>query len=226
MRDLWQTTNITYGANLGFATFPKKLKSSGVKRIIERALWEQDLRKPLARGEKRHEWKAAHGFRKFYKTRAEQAMKPINVEITMGHNIGLSSSYYRPTEREVLEDYLRAVDLLTISNSHYKLEKQISELKQKNKDNEYIIRGKLEEKDKEIGVLKWRPFRKLLDKQDRKKFDEMLSIPRLYNVAGTMVARPVISHVILMSVIFEHYKQLSKLATEKAKNQSYKINWI
>jgi hypothetical protein len=130
MRDLWQTTNITYGANLGFATFPKKLKSSGVKRIIERALWEQGLRKPLARGEKRHEWKAAHGFRKFYKTRAEQAMKPINVEITMGHNIGLSSSYYRPTEREVLEDYLRAVDLLTISNSHYKLEKQIDELKQ------------------------------------------------------------------------------------------------
>jgi hypothetical protein len=36
-RDLWQTTNITYGANLGLATYPKKLKSSGIKRIIERA---------------------------------------------------------------------------------------------------------------------------------------------------------------------------------------------
>ena len=32
----------------------------------------------------------------------------------------------------------------------------------------------------EIEILKWRPFRKLLDKQDRKKFDEMLSIPQLY----------------------------------------------
>ena len=41
-------------------------------------------------------------------------MRPINVEITMGHNIGISASYYRPTEREVLEDYLKAVDLLTI----------------------------------------------------------------------------------------------------------------
>ena len=32
MRDLWQTTNINYGAKLGLATCPKKLKSSGVKR--------------------------------------------------------------------------------------------------------------------------------------------------------------------------------------------------
>jgi hypothetical protein len=38
----------------------------------------------------------------------------------------------------------------------------------------------------EIEILKWRPFRKLLDKQDRKGFYEMLSIPRFYNVAGTM----------------------------------------
>jgi hypothetical protein len=38
-------------------------------------------------------------------------MKPINVEITMGHDIGISTSYYKPTEREVLDDYLRAQDL-------------------------------------------------------------------------------------------------------------------
>ena len=46
----------------------------------------------------------------------------------------------------------------------------------------------------EIEIWKWRPFRKLLDKQDRKKFDEMLSIPRLYNAAGSMVCRPVLIH--------------------------------
>src|SRR5215475_1476555 len=57
MRDIWQTTNIQYGARLGLATFPKKLKSSGVKRILERALWEQGLRRPLKDGKKRHEWK-------------------------------------------------------------------------------------------------------------------------------------------------------------------------
>jgi len=61
----------------------------------------------------------------------------------------------------------------------------------------------------EMEIRKWRPFRKLLDKQDRKKFDDMLSIPRFYNVAGTMTCRPVLIHVILMSIIFEHYKQLT-----------------
>ena len=54
----------------------------------------------------------AHGFRKFYKSRTEQVMRPINVEITMGHDIGVSESYYKPTEHEVLEDYLKAVDFL------------------------------------------------------------------------------------------------------------------
>ena len=110
MRDLWQTTNITYGAKLGLATCPRKLKSGGIKRLLERALWEQGLRQPLSTGVRRHDWKAAHGFRKFYKSRAEQTMRPINVEITMGHNIGISASYYRPTEQEVLQDYLKAVD--------------------------------------------------------------------------------------------------------------------
>jgi hypothetical protein len=142
MRDIWQTTNITYGANLGLATCPKKLKHSGIKRLLERALWEQGLRQPLANGAKRHEWKAAHGFRKFYKSHAEQVMKPINVEITMGHNIGVSESYYRPTERDVKDDYLKAVELLTINGDKGILRKQVVELREKSRDEEYIINGK------------------------------------------------------------------------------------
>lgn len=71
-------------------------------------------------------------------------MKPINVEVTMGHDIGISGSYYKPTEKEVLEDYLKAVTLLTISNDNIILQKEVAELQQKSKDNEYIIRGKLQ----------------------------------------------------------------------------------
>ena len=37
----------------------------------------------------------------------------------------------------------------------------------------------------QMEIRKWKPFRKLLDKQDRKKFDEMLSISHLYTVAGS-----------------------------------------
>ena len=33
-------------------------------------------------------------------------MKPINVELTHGHSIGMSGHYYRPQESEVLNDYM------------------------------------------------------------------------------------------------------------------------
>lgn len=131
MRDLWKTTNIDYGAKSGLAKRPQRLKSSGIKRLIERALWEQGIRQPLENGQRRHEWKAAHGFRKLFKTISEQHMRPINVEILMGHNIGVSASYYKPKEHEVLEDYLRAVDYLTVNREKKVLEKQITELTEK-----------------------------------------------------------------------------------------------
>jgi hypothetical protein len=51
-------------------------------------------------------------------------MKSLNVEILMGHDIGLANSYYRPSEQELLDDYTRAVELLTIQNDRLKLEKQ------------------------------------------------------------------------------------------------------
>ena len=42
-------------------------------------------------------------------------MKPINVELTHGHSIGMSGHYYRPQESEVLNDYMtHAADALTI----------------------------------------------------------------------------------------------------------------
>jgi hypothetical protein len=50
-------------------------------------------------------------------------MKPINVETLMGHSIGISDSYYRPTEKELLEDYLNVIDhLLIVDGSRLKME--------------------------------------------------------------------------------------------------------
>jgi hypothetical protein len=88
----------------------------------------------LAPGVRRHEWKAAHGFRKFYKTRTEQVMRPINVEITIGHNVGVSSSYYRATDNELVQDYLKAIPQLTVTSHVEILEKQITELTKENED--------------------------------------------------------------------------------------------
>src|SRR5690349_10219203 len=48
-------------------------------------------------------------------SQSRASTEPINVEIIMGHHIGVSAPYYKPAEREVMEDYLKAVDSLTIN---------------------------------------------------------------------------------------------------------------
>src|SRR5919197_2583309 len=98
---------------------PIKLQSVGIRRLVERALWAQGIRTELEPGRRRHEFQTDHGFRKWYKTQCEIAgMKPINIEKLMGHSTGISDSYYRATENELLEDYLKAIEFLTISNEH------------------------------------------------------------------------------------------------------------
>jgi hypothetical protein len=169
MRDLWQTTNMNYGAKWGLATNPKKLQSIAIKRLLDRALWEQGIRQTLPTGVKRHEWKESHGYRKFYKSRAEQVMRPINVEVTMGHDLGVSESYWRPTDREILEDYLKAVPLLTISGDNIVLQKQVAELTEKSRDTDYMIKAKLQEKDDALITLSDQVMKLMTEVQELKR---------------------------------------------------------
>jgi hypothetical protein len=36
----------------------------------------------------------------------------------LGHKIGLASAYYKPTEQEMYQEYLKAVNLLTINEEN------------------------------------------------------------------------------------------------------------
>jgi CubicO group peptidase (beta-lactamase class C family) len=58
-------------------------------------------------------------------------MKPINIEKLMNHSTGISDSYYRATEHELLEDYLKAADMLSVNDDKFSLQKQVSELTEK-----------------------------------------------------------------------------------------------
>ena len=154
MRNLWDT-RVAQGR--GLVTKPKKLTSLGIKRLMERAIWAQGLRKKLEPGKKRHPYQASHSLRKWFKTRCEIAgMKPINIEKLMNHSTGISDSYYRATEQELLEDYLKAVDMLSVNDDKFGLQKQVAELTEKSKEENYIIRGKLSEKEQEIQLLNQR----------------------------------------------------------------------
>jgi hypothetical protein len=78
MRNIWDTKR---GFMKGLITAPKKLKSAGVKRLMEDSLWAQGLRAKLESGKKRHEFQTDHGFRKWFKTRCELAgMKRTGIE--------------------------------------------------------------------------------------------------------------------------------------------------
>ena len=73
--------------------------------------------------------------RKYYKTTAELAgMKPIKVELTHGHSVGIAGHYFRPTESDVLQDYLEhAANALTIDPIQ-RLKQENVELKKRQKD--------------------------------------------------------------------------------------------
>ena len=77
----------------------------------------------------------------------------------------------------------------------------------------------------------WKPFRNALDKKDRKMFDEMWDIPRLYISACSNSVQLVPLHPIIISILFHHYKELKECISEVEKmgaraNSSKKKEWL
>jgi hypothetical protein len=66
----------------------------------------------------------------------------------------------------------------------------------------------------------WKPFRNALDKSDRKKFDDMWDIPRLYTSACSYAVQPVRLYPILMSILLHHFKELTECISEVERIES------
>lgn len=154
MRDLWPTADTNYksGGAVGLATHPKKLTTAAIQKILSRALQKQGIRQPLKKGSRRHPFKLAHGLRKAFRSKAGLVMHHLNVELIMGHKTtGTQETYWRPTEEEVLEDYLKAVQSLTINEdvTNIKKHQENLEKRQEDKDKEIQELRKEQEKMKE-----------------------------------------------------------------------------
>ncbi len=86
---------------------------------MERALWAQGIRKKLADCKKRHKFSANHSFRKYFHTvYHSSAIKPAVAELLLGHSLELGDSYLRFTEEEILLEYVKAIDNLTINDEN------------------------------------------------------------------------------------------------------------
>jgi integrase len=69
-----------------------------------------------------------HGFRKFFtKQLMDSKVDKAIVELLLGHNIGLTGRYYKPTEVEMFQEYQKAIDNLTIDPAN-RLRKKVQVL--------------------------------------------------------------------------------------------------
>jgi hypothetical protein len=151
MRRLWDTKKGYY--HHGTIKKPEKLKSSGIKRLMEDALWTHGIRKKSDLKRNRYQFQTNHGLRKWFKVQCEiSGMKSINIEILMGHSIGISDSYYKITEEELLKDYIKSINYLSISSEN-QLQKDFENKLQQNTENEQGLEKKLIDKEKEFQSL-------------------------------------------------------------------------
>lgn len=158
MRDLWNTghtlinsknSNLKRGTS-GSISVPKKAGADSIRMIFNRAWRIQNVRTFTLdmNSRRRHEFKTTHSFRKYFETRALEHMKLLNVKILMGHDTGLERSYYRPTEEELLKDYISVVDLLTI-NEESRLKRKVEKLEVERTQFD-ILASKIETIEKKI----------------------------------------------------------------------------
>ena len=98
----------------GSPHLPKRLKATGIKRMIENSLWATGVRRPLGEGKRRHEFQSDHGFRKYHSTTCNTYMNTLCATIIEGHDTGIKESYNKPKMDVLLGEYLKAVPYLTI----------------------------------------------------------------------------------------------------------------
>jgi integrase len=147
---------------------------SSTSRMIELAL-EQALKKSgvnqrtaaQAKGSRRSIMRS-HGFRKFVITTMDKAgVKDTHRRYLTGHaQVGQDGSYVLPNEKDLLAEYLKAEDLLTIDPTQ-RLQKENQELKStRSEDLEEIHRKWLLELQQERVLLplqEWNAFKAQID---------------------------------------------------------------
>jgi hypothetical protein len=122
---------------------PKPIQSTGIEASLDRTLVKSGLRviehqteteneiiTSVAnnKGKVRKDVSRFNGFRKFFNTNLVRAkVNPAVKEMLMGRSIDLDDNYYRPGSEEIMQEYLKAVNLLTI-NEENRLRMELSDV--------------------------------------------------------------------------------------------------
>ena len=158
---LFDIDNIPFCASNFKELSKKPMNAMGIRAYIVHRLKKLNLRQTWISTENfkhmsthKNELHPCHSFRIFAITNMQRSKMDKTIrEMIVGHSIGLDSVYFKPQDDEILHEFLKSVEALTINNEN-RLKKQFLESENKNKENEYYINGKLQEKDEEIKLLK------------------------------------------------------------------------
>jgi integrase len=147
------------------ARIPKRLSNDSFSTIIDRMLTVSGLRYRTNHKDRHlHDVMASHGFRKFAITQMKKAQLDFSDrEFLVGHKVsrGLDVNYDRTSEEDRIQEYLKAMDLLTISPEN-RLKKEVH-------DKDQIIKLKLVEKDEALVALSDQVMKLMEEVQELKK---------------------------------------------------------
>ena len=127
----------------------KPLSYQGIKNLVRTVVKLSGVRIGF---EFKGQVKESREFRKFYKGEADlSGMVPGIVELTQGHNIGMATHYLIPKESDILKEYEKVLNRITIDEKHL-LKKRNKELEAKQSD--YLAElGDLREEFNEMKIF-------------------------------------------------------------------------
>lgn len=103
-----------------------------LRLVEEQATTDSEKRAAYARH--KNELHPCHSLRIFAVTAMQRSKVDKTIrEMLVGHATGLDKVYYKPQDDEILQEYLKAVDLLTINNE-FRLQKQVDYYKERESD--------------------------------------------------------------------------------------------
>jgi integrase len=107
----------------------KGISVNGIGVLLDTLLLKSGIRTIDHTSRNRKEVARAHGCRKFFTTQLINSKVNSEIrEMLLGHKIGLASCYYRPTQEDMLKEYEKAIDSLTINEENrlkLKLEQKV-----------------------------------------------------------------------------------------------------
>jgi integrase len=139
---------------------PRLVTLRGLYTVMQKPMIEAGIRKRSDNMHKRQDVMLFHGFRKYVNTMMNQAgVRPVIKEMLLGHKVGLENSYYRPADEEMLKEFLKASDLLTMSEEK-QLREEVEKLTVENQEigvvkKAYLdMRIEMEKKNNEVTMMR------------------------------------------------------------------------